>query len=71
MTDHNTEGTAIFSGGRLEKLDGGCHLDLLFAGYYDPKIRPLIGGKEISSDNPILLKQRPPVAQFSLSWPAR
>jgi hypothetical protein len=71
MTDHDSEGTGIFSGGRLEKLDGGCRLDVLFTGSYDPKILPLIAGKEISSDNPDLVKEHPHVTQLSLSWPRR
>lgn len=71
MTDDDIEGNGVFSGGRLEKLDGGCRLNVTFTGSYDLKIQQLLSGKEISSDSPDLVKQRPTVSQLSLSWSRR
>jgi hypothetical protein len=71
MTDSDIEGNGTFPGGRLDRLDGGCRLKVMFALSYDPKIARSIRGKEISSDNADLVKLHPTVGQLSILWPRR
>jgi hypothetical protein len=71
MTDSDVEGNGVFQGGRLDRLDGGCRLRVVFALSYDIKTAQSIREKETFSDHPKLMKLNPVVSELSLTWPRR
>lgn len=69
LTDDEFAGDGTFQGGRLDKLDGGCRLKVLFT--IPDELQRSFNGKQISSDSPELVKPHPAVSALALSWPRR
>jgi hypothetical protein len=71
--DWDYGGSAGFENGALADLDGGCVLGLTFAlgpAPLGPGFDAIIGDRQISSDDPLMVKAAPSVVEMSIGYPA-